>query len=76
MRQGNHTKSDLKMNVMLRNDYWMRVERLRRSLDIKYERLVYDALDGEIRKFVKDLLVYGVEGANNRLSTYLWNEEI
>lgn len=64
------------MSVMLRNDYWMRVERLRRSLDIKYERLVYDALDEEIRRFVKDLLTYGVEGANNKLSTYLWNEEI
>ena len=64
------------MSVTQRSDYWMRVERLRRGLDKKYSMLIYDALDSEVRAFVKDVLIYGADGANNRLTTYLWNDEL
>lgn len=64
------------MSVRQRGDYWMRVERLRRGLDIKYSKKIYQALDNEIDRFVKDMLVVGPQQALGRLNTYLWNEEV
>ena len=64
------------MSERQRSDYWVRVERLRRSLDIKYSKKIYQALDNEIDRFVKDMLVVGPQQALGRLNTYLWNDEM
>jgi hypothetical protein len=76
MMQGTLIKKDSKMSERQRGDYWIRVERLRRGLDIKYSKKIYQALDNEINRFVKDMLVVGPQQALGRLNTYLWNDEM
>lgn len=74
--QGTLIEKGLKMSERQRSDYWMRVERLRRQLDIKYAKRIYQALDNEINVFVKDMIATNPKEALGRMNTYLWNREV
>ncbi len=74
--QGSLIEKGLRVSERQRNDYWMRVERLRRQLDIKYSKRIYQALDNEISAFVKDMIATNPKEALGRMNTYLWNREV
>lgn len=64
------------MNVMQRNEYWSKVERMRLLLDRKYSSLFYEAIDSDLKQFARDVEEYGPEAAMSRLGTYAWSEGI
>ena len=64
------------MNEMQRGDYWLKVERLRRSLDKKYSSLFYSVLKGEIESFAKEVKRIGPQAAISGLGAASWDEKI
>ena len=64
------------MNEMQRGDYWLKVERLRRSLDKKYSSLFYGVLKGEIESFAKEVKRIGPQAAISGLGAASWDEKI
>jgi uncharacterized protein with gpF-like domain len=64
------------MNEMQRGDYWLKVERLRRSLDKKYSSLFYGVIKGEIESFAKEVKRIGTQAAISGLGAASWDEKI
>lgn len=64
------------MNGMQRGTYWLKVERLRRKLEVKYTPMIEDALNAEIKKFASYVKLYGVDGAKSYLGSVSWNEDL
>jgi hypothetical protein len=64
------------MNATQRGTYWLKVERLRRSLDKKYSSLFYDILKSELEQFARDVKRNGPEAAMSGLGAVLWDDKI
>lgn len=64
------------MNAMQRGDYWLKVERLRRSLDKKYSSLFYGVLKSELEAFAKDVKRLGPQAAISGLGAANWDDKI
>lgn len=64
------------MNARQRSDYWVKVERLRRQLDIKYSSLFKEAISKDLQKVASDLKKYGASGVQSMMGAYAWNDQI
>ena len=64
------------MNAKQREAYWLRVERLRRSLDKKYSSLFKGIIMDELRKLTDDLRKYGPQGTLSMMGAYTWDKSI
>ena len=64
------------MNVMQRNEYWSKVERMRLLLDKKYSSLFYEAIDSDLKKFARDVEQLGPQAAMSRLGSLAWSEGV
>jgi hypothetical protein len=64
------------MNATQRSDYWLKVERLRRSLDRKYSSLFYGVLKGELQAFARDVKRVGPQAALSGLGAVAWDEKL
>jgi uncharacterized protein with gpF-like domain len=64
------------MNAKQQREYWTKVERLRRQLDVKYTALFNEAIKKELTQFVNDINKAGVQGALSLMGAYAWNESM
>ena len=64
------------MNAKQQREYWTKVERLRRQLDIKYSSLFNEAIKKELTEFVNDINKAGLQGALSLMGAYAWNESM
>jgi uncharacterized protein with gpF-like domain len=61
------------MNARQREQYWIKVERLRRQLDNKYSSLFNEAVRKDLEKFARDVREIGPQAAVSGLGAYAWN---
>lgn len=61
------------MNAKQREQYWIKVERLRRQLDKKYSSLFEVAIRKDLEKFATDVRAMGPSAAVSMLGAYAWN---
>jgi uncharacterized protein with gpF-like domain len=64
------------MNGKQRKDYWLKVQRLRLTLENKYNDAVIKSIQGQFKKFARDIKIYGTSGAISRLGLEAWNKEL
>jgi hypothetical protein len=64
------------MNAKQQREYWTKVERLRRQLDVKYSSLFNEAIKKELTQFVNDINKAGLQGALSLMGAYAWNESM
>jgi uncharacterized protein with gpF-like domain len=64
------------MNAKQQREYWLKVERLRYQLDIKYSSLFNGAIRKDLKQFASDLKEYGASGALSRMGSYAWSEDM
>ena len=64
------------MNAKQQREYWTKVERLRRQLDVKYTALFNEAIKKELMQFVNDINKAGLQGALSLMGAYAWNESM
>ena len=64
------------MNAKQREQYWLKVERLRNQLDAKYIALFANAIDKDMKRFIVMLKKNGPEATRSMMGTYVWNEEM
>jgi uncharacterized protein with gpF-like domain len=64
------------MNAKQQREYWTKVERLRRQLDVKYTALFNEAIKKELTEFVNDINIAGLQGALSLMGAYAWNESM
>jgi len=64
------------MNAKQQREYWMKVERLRNQLDVKYSSLFNEAIKKELTQFVNDINKAGLQGALSLMGAYAWNESM
>ena len=64
------------MNAKQQREYWLKVERLRYQLDIKYSSLFNGAIKKDLKQFAADLMSLGASGALSKMGSYAWNEEM
>jgi hypothetical protein len=64
------------MNAKQQREYWTKVERLRRQLDVKYTALFNEAIKKELTQFVNDINKAGLQGALSLMGAYAWNESM
>jgi hypothetical protein len=64
------------MNAKQQREYWTKVERLRRQLDVKYTALFNQAIKKELTQFVNDINKAGLQGALSLMGAYAWNESM
>ena len=64
------------MNGTEQREYWLKVERLRYQLDIKYSSLFNGAIRKDLKQFASDLKEYGASGALSRMGSYAWSEDM
>ena len=64
------------MNSKERETYWIKTERLRRGIEIKYFNLIKNSITKQFKKFASDVKIYGVDGAKSRLGLELWSDEL
>ena len=64
------------MNAKQQREYWTKVERLRRQLDVKYSALFNEAIKKELTEFVNDINIAGLQGALSLMGAYAWNESM
>jgi len=64
------------MNAKQQREYWTKVERLRRQLDVKYTALFNAEIKKELTKFVNDIEKSGLQGALSLMGAYAWNESM
>jgi uncharacterized protein with gpF-like domain len=64
------------MNAKQQREYWTKVERLRRQLDVKYSALFNEAIKKELTEFVNDINKAGLQGALSLMGAYAWNESM
>jgi uncharacterized protein with gpF-like domain len=64
------------MNAKQQREYWTKVERLRRQLDVKYSALFNEAIKKELSQFVNDINKAGLQGALSLMGAYAWNESM
>lgn len=64
------------MNATQRGTYWLKVERLRRSLDKKYSSLFSDILISEFRQFANDVKRIGASAALSKMGSLAWDDKL
>ena len=64
------------MNSKERETYWIKTERLRRGIEIKYFNLIKNSITKQFKKFASDVKTYGVDVARSRLGLELWSDEL
>ena len=64
------------MNATEQREYWLKVERLRYQLDVKYSSLFNGAIRKDLKQFASDLKEYGASGALSRMGSYAWSEDM
>ena len=64
------------MNGKQQREYWLKVERLRYQLDVKYSSLFNGAIRKDLKQFASDLKEYGASGALSRMGSYAWSEDM
>lgn len=64
------------MNAKQQREYWLKVERLRRQLDIKYSSLFNAAIRKDLKQFASDLKEFGARGALSKMGSYAWSEDM
>lgn len=64
------------MNGKQQREYWMKVERLRHQLDVKYSSLFNAAIRKDLKQFADDVKSLGVRGALSNMGSYAWNDEM
>ena len=64
------------MNGTEQREYWLKVERLRYQLDVKYSSLFNGAIRKDLKQFASDLKEYGASGALSRMGSYAWSEDM
>jgi len=64
------------MNAKERSTYWIKVERLRKGIERKYERDIAQSISRQFKRFANDIKKYGVDGARSRLGLELWENEL
>lgn len=64
------------MNATQQREYWLKVERLRRQLDIKYSSLFNAAIRKDLKQFASDLRDFGASGALSKMGSYAWSEDM
>jgi len=64
------------MNATQQREYWLKVERLRRQLDIKYSSLFNAAIRKDLKQFASDLKEFGARGALSKMGSYAWSEDM
>lgn len=64
------------MNAKQRKDYWLKVQRLRLTLENKYNEAVIKSIQGQFKKFARDIKIYGTSGAISRLGLEAWNKDL
>jgi uncharacterized protein with gpF-like domain len=64
------------MNAKQRKEYWVKVERLRKTFENKYENAVIKSIKQQFDKFARDVKRYGPTGARSRLGLEAWNKEL
>jgi uncharacterized protein with gpF-like domain len=64
------------MNGTEQRQYWLKVERLRYQLDVKYSSLFNGAIRKDLKQFASDLKEYGASGALSRMGSYAWSEDM
>lgn len=64
------------MNATQRENYWLKVERLRRTLEDKYGPMIKAALNAEVRSIASMSATVGPSAALTMLGTIAWDEKI
>lgn len=64
------------MNAKQRKDYWVKMDRLRKTLENKYKQGVVSSIKKQFSKFAKDVKTYGTSAAISRLGLDAWNKEL
>ena len=64
------------MNAKQRKEYWLKVERLRKTLENKYDKGVIESIQKQFDKFARDVKNYGTSAAISRLALDAWNKEL
>ena len=64
------------MNAKQRKEYWVKVERLRKTLENKYDNGVIKSIQKQFDKFARDVKNYGTSAAISRLALDAWNKEL
>lgn len=64
------------MNAKERSTYWLKVERLRRGIEQKYEKEIAQSINKQFKKFASDVKRFGVDVARSRLGIELWSKEM
>ena len=64
------------MNAMQRSNYWLKVERLRRTLDKKYSSLFFGVLKSELENFARSVKRDGASAAVSGLGAVAWDDRI
>jgi len=64
------------MNAKQQQEYWMKVERLRRQLDDKYSSLFNVAIKKDLQQFADDINNHGLQGALSLMGAYAWNDSM
>lgn len=64
------------MNAKQRKEYWVKVERLRKTLENKYDNGVIKSIQKQFDKFAREVKKYGTSAAISRLALDAWNNEL
>lgn len=64
------------MNAKQREEYWIKVERLRRTLDKKYSSLFKGIIMDELKKLTDDLRKFGPQATLSMMGAYVWDKRI
>ena len=64
------------MNAKQRKEYWMKVQRLRLTLENKYDNGVIKSIQKQFDKFAKDIKNNGTSAAISHLALDAWNKEL
>lgn len=64
------------MNAKQRNEYWIKVERLRSKLDRKYSSLFREAISKDLQKVASDVREVGPQAARSMMGAYAWNDSM
>jgi hypothetical protein len=63
------------MNATQRENYWLKVERLRKSIEDKYSSLIKAVLNAEVKRIAKLSSTIGPSAALSMLGTVAWDEK-
>lgn len=64
------------MNAKERSTYWLKVERLRKGIERKYEKEIANSITKQFKRFASDVKRFGVDVARSRLGLEMWESEM